>query len=289
MSKRNVMTQTTSPLISAEELRSTLASSNVRLFDVRGRWGGDPADALANYNDEHIEGAVFLDWTTHFLEPNVATHLASVSLWEDATLSFQALGISKDDSVVLYDDYHHMLAGRVWWAMKHWGFKNVRVLNGGWANWKKMSFETSSHAHAYAKGNFVATESRLRVSMDALLKTKDTIQLIDARGVKGYQGKPEDERTGHIPGAINIPYSETLDSDSGLFKSKKALTELFDNRLDGFKNASIVSSCGSGYAGTVVLLALQQLGIKAPLFDNSFSIWKLDPKRPVEQVQLQNY
>ena len=84
-------------------------------FDVRGTWS-TPARALPEeYDTAHIPGAVFLDWTQHFLEPGVAVGLASVSERTGAEAAFRDLGINEGDMVVLYDDYSHMFAGRLWW------------------------------------------------------------------------------------------------------------------------------------------------------------------------------
>ena len=66
---------------------------------------------------------------------DVALALASVADEAGAAQAFRALGIDGGDLVVLYDDYRHMLAGRIWWAMRLWGFAEVRVLNGGWGYW----------------------------------------------------------------------------------------------------------------------------------------------------------
>jgi len=184
--------------------------------------------------------------------------------------------------VVLYDDYHHMLAGRMWWAMRFHGFTNVKILNGGWKHWQSQGHPVSSMLPMVSKGAFRAKSNpELRTSLEELIEIKDHINLIDARGAKGYQGRVDDPRSGHIPGAINIPYSEMLDAASGLFKPREALLKIFQEKLPNLATTDTVSSCGAGYSGTVVLLALQQIGMEVPLFDGSFSVWKMDESRPV--------
>ena len=117
-----------SPLISADQLEDLLGEPKVKIFDIRGTWKS-PARALPqDYAAGHIPGAVFLDWTAHFIDTKEEIGLASVADSDQAADSFRALGINKDDVVILYDDYHHMLAGRIWWAMHYWGFATVRVL-----------------------------------------------------------------------------------------------------------------------------------------------------------------
>ncbi len=273
-----------SPLISADDLNDLLGQKNTKIFDVRGAWGKGADEALEQYNNGHIPGAVFLDWTKHFLEQGMATNIAPVASQENATAAFHELGISADDTVILYDDYHHMMAGRVWWAMQYWGFPNVRILNGGWAHWKSKSFASSTKTPMPILGSFVAEEqSKLRTSLSDFIDTKDAANVIDARGPIGYLGDPKDPLTGHIPGAINLSFREVLDEDSILFKSHADLEKTFATKLPNFKNKPLIASCGSGYAATIVLIALQEIGISAPLFDDSFAVWKQDPTRPIEQ------
>ena len=69
----------------------------------------------------------------------------------------------------------------------------------------------------------------------------------------------------------------------GLFQEKKSLRALFNGRAPNWRIEKIISSCGAGYSGTVAMLALADLGIQSSLFDESFSVWKLDPARPIEQ------
>ncbi len=282
-----------SPLISVDQLNQKLDNPNVKIFDVRGKWNGSVSDAFNEYSQGHIKGASFLDWMYHFLEPDVSINIAPVASKENAQRSFEALDISADDLVVLYDDYDHMLAGRIWWAMRYWGFDNVKVLNGGWKKWQaegmpiaKAEVGSASMSAPSSKAIFPVSELRslLRVSLDEVINLKDSDCLVDARGPINYGGKPDDPRTGHIPGAINISFRAVLDEATGLFKSDSELKDVFSSHINDLQNASIISSCGSGYAGTIILLALYQIGIEAPLFDDSFAVWKMDEERLVEQT-----
>lgn len=274
-----------SPLISAHELSGVLDQSNVKVFDVRGTWSS-PARALyEDYLKGHIPGASFIDWTKDFLEQGTAINLAAVADREAATQSFKTLGINKDDRVVLYDDYHHMQAGRIWWAMRYWGFSNVRVLNGGWKYWVSQGYAVSQDIPQITEGSFEPKcQEDLRVSTDDLVSEMGRACLIDARGPIGYIGKPDDPRTGHIPGAFHVPFSAMLDTDTGLFLSLDQIERVFDQSAANWRDGKIISSCGSGYAGTVIMLALEQLGVASTLYDGSFAEWKQNPSRAVEQA-----
>lgn len=279
------VTNARSSLISADQLEGLLGEPSLKVFDVRGTWKTTPASALPDdYDAGHIPGASFLDWTKHFMEPDVAPGLASVADKAGAERAFKALGINEGDFVVLYDAYHHMLAGRIWWAMRHWGFAEVRVLNGGWAYWSAREKPVSKQPPEILPGTFQPRkQEELRVDLAAFLRTKDQHCVIDARGVNSFAGKPDDPRTGHIPGSLNLPYSAVLDAASGLFHDPETLSRVLDEKTPQWRETPIITTCGSGYAATVILLALSELERPASLFDGSFAIWKQDPDRPVSQ------
>ncbi|GAA6139226.1 3-mercaptopyruvate sulfurtransferase [Arenicella sp. 4NH20-0111] len=276
----------TSPLVSCELLRPQLGSSNLKIFDVRGGWGSDSETAKAAYRQGHVSGASFIDWRHDFVQDDTPINLASVATRDQAKAAFSRLNISYSDTVVLYDDYHHMQAGRIWWAMKYWGFSNVKILNGGWKRWVELGLETTTDIPEISSGNFQPElKSDYRVSLQSLVSNLNDVNLIDARGPVGYAGDLSDPRTGHIPSAVNIPYSLMLDSETGLFKPEAELRRVFLESYSNIFDGDIVSSCGSGYAGTVLILALAQIGIHAPLFDGSFTVWKQDTQRVVEQTK----
>jgi len=272
------------PLITAEELYHILEKPTVKVFDVRGTWGKNPRSLYQEYIDGHIPTALFLDWRKAFIEPDIAPNLAQVATQEEARQAFGELGIHKEDIVILYDDDHHMFAGRIWWAMRYWGFTNVQVLNGGFKYWQSKGFPTSKDIPKTTPGTFEPVcQPHLRIALKDFIVEKQQALVLDGRGIAGYNGKPDDPRTGHIPGAISTAYNTIVDKETGLFMEREVLKAFLDQRIPNWQTAKIISSCGAGYSGTVVMLALAQFGIEACLFDESFSVWKLDANRPVEQ------
>lgn len=273
-----------SPLVTATELKNLLGRENIKIFDVRGRWGTPPVSDYDEYLTGHIPGAAFLDWTTQFLDPGLPIGLAPVASKAEAQQAFHDLGINQHDCVVLYDDYHHMLAGRVWWAMRYWGASNIYVLNGGWRHWVDNDYPTETELTKTARGGFeVQQQANLRVTTEDVKDRSSDSVLIDSRGPIGFSGDPSDPMSGHVPGAINLPYSWLLDEQTGLFKTPQELVDIMDETVPQWRQSLLISSCGSGYAGTVLLLALEMLGIKAPLYDGSFSEWKSSGKLPIKQ------
>lgn len=273
-----------SPLISTNYLADILDQPHVKVFDVRGHWATPPVSSFEDYAAGHIPGAIFLDWTSQLVETDKPLNLAAVANEENARLAFEALGIDDGDIVVLYDAYHHMLAGRIWWAMRYWGFKNVKVLNGGWNSWIAETLPVSIDPVVVAPGTFQpVAQPHLISNVEEVLARADPTALIDARGPIGFRGQPDDKKTGHIPGSVNLPFNGLLDQETGLFLENAALAALFEQCSPDWRDGNIIASCGSGYAATIVLLGLQQLGIEAPLFDGSIAVWKQDPSRPLQQ------
>ncbi|WP_299295437.1 rhodanese-like domain-containing protein [uncultured Tateyamaria sp.] len=275
---------TRGPLISADELNAVMAAPNVKVVDVRGTWAS-PARALQDdYDAGHIPGAAFLDWTKHFIAQDVAPGLAPIAVKAEARASFAALGINEGDLVVLYDASSHMFAGRIWLAMRHWGFENVRVLNGGWANWINLGMQVSTLSSVPETGSFIPKHvPGLKLDLEEFLTLQDGACVIDARGAANYAGNADDPRSGHIPGALNVPFSAMLDPDSGTFLDADVIVKVLDERAPGWASKPLIASCGSGYAATVVLLALAMIDKTGILFDGSFAVWKQDPDRPVAQ------
>jgi thiosulfate/3-mercaptopyruvate sulfurtransferase len=277
----------TNPIITTAELAILIDDPKTKLFDVRGTWATPARDLPEKYAAEHIPGAHYIDWTTDFLQQDIALGLASVADKAAARATFERLGINVGDTVVIYDDNFHMFAGRIWWSMRYWGFENVRVLSGGINHWKRENRPVTADLPAKPdKGTFTPTERpELRLTLDAVIDQKDTSCLVDARGTEGYKGTPDDPRSGHIPGAINLVFKTLLNPETGEFLDPRRIEQVFDKTTPDWRTKPFISSCGAGYTATVVLLALKFLGQDAPLYDGSFGEWKQDPNRPVEQTE----
>lgn len=256
-----------SALISADELDSRLGETGLKVFDIRGRWGEPPVAVKAEYEKGHIPGAVYLDWIETFLQPGVPIPEAAVVDKEGAARAFRELGIRHDDTVVLYDDCSHIFACRIWWSMKYWGFPEVRILDGGWSRWQALEYEVSTVKRKPAPGDFQpsATPCWL-VTTDEVIQEKEECLLVDGRGEESF-GKIR------IPGSLSLPFHTLLQAETGLFKPKKALEEVFDS-IGDWRIKPVISTCGAGYTASVVLFALQELGKQVPLYDGSLTIWR---------------
>ncbi|MCR9144754.1 MAG: sulfurtransferase [bacterium] len=259
------------PLIEIDEFVKIIDRPDVKVFDLRGDWGTPPASKKANYLEAHIPGAVFIDWIKDFLEKAETVALAPVAGYEKTKASARRLGINNDDTVILYDDYNNMFAARTWWALRYWGHPRVRILNGGWTQWQASGRAVAKGEELPAVGDFEPSEKPQHIIntdavRDAAIGAGDQPYIIDARGPVGYE-------KGHIASAINLPYSDVVDKETALFKADAEIAQVFDEKIPEWKSKPIIASCGAGYAATIVLAALEKLGVQSPLYDGSYSVY----------------
>ncbi|MEN4759642.1 sulfurtransferase [Chryseobacterium sp. C39-AII1] len=265
-----------SPIISPSELKN-LSTENLIILDARvGK------DVYQNYLNKHIKGAKFIDLDKDLAEvgENAAfggRHpLPSIEKFAE-TLS--NLGISEDSHIVVYDDKNGSnAAARAWWMLKSFGLKTVQVLDGGFQNAENEGLEFSSGQENFEKAELIKTENwLLPISLLETVEnelTNYSSTLIDVRDAYRYNGESEpiDLVAGHIPGAINIPFSENLD-ENGNFLKPEILKEKY-SKLLADKPQNLIIHCGSGVTACHTILALHYAGFPIPtLYVGSWSEW----------------
>jgi thiosulfate/3-mercaptopyruvate sulfurtransferase len=256
------------PLISPEWLRDHLGDPDLRVVDFRwylsGRKGRDA------YERGHIPGAVFIDLEAVTGKQGGGRHpLPTGAQFEE---EMRRAGISSDTKVVAYDDAGGSIASRLWFLLGWFGHQSQAVLDGGIGAW---GAPVDVEVREVALGSFRSREpDRSRIlDFDAVRKLTGAA-LIDARAGERYRGElePVDPKAGHIPGALNAPWTENLGAD-GRFKSPEQLRERFAVLgVDG-ENGAVVY-CGSGVTATHDLLAMElaRLG-NGRLYAGSWSDW----------------
>lgn len=265
-----------SPIISPSELKN-LPTENLIILDARAG-----KDVYQNYLNKHIKGTRFIDLDEDLAEigENAAfggRHpLPEIKKFAE-TLSH--LGISENNHLVIYDDKNGSnAAARAWWMLKAFGFDKVQVLDGGFQNAEKEGVEFSSGEESFEKAELIQKEnwilpvSDLETVENELTNQSSTV--IDVRDAYRYRGESEpiDLVAGHIPGAINIPFSENLD-ENGNFLSPEILREKYSKLLEG-KPENLIIHCGSGVTACHTILALDYAGFKIPnLYVGSWSEW----------------
>ena len=272
------MTTTDDPLVSTDWLAAHFDDPKIRIIDASFKMPGILPLPKDDYLASHIPGAVFFDVDAVSDHSNPLPHM-----FPDAGQfgrDVGALGVSNDDTVVLYDSGGWVAAPRAWWMFLSFGHTNVRILNGGLKKWVAEGRKVESGMVTAKPGKFSATfDARRTRSMQQMIANvaSRAEQVIDARANERYQGKvPEPRpgiRSGHIPGSLNVPYDKLFDAATGTMKSLDELKAAFLGA--GVKlDAPIATSCGSGVSAAVLTLALYRLGVENPaLYDGSWTEW----------------
>lgn len=273
-----------SPIIEVSELFNIFKNPDVLIFDA-----SNSKHARTNYETEHLEGAVFVDLNTQLadIKDDVSVGgrhpLPTIKKFSETIAD---LGIDSNKHVVIYDENAGSnAAARFWWMLKSTGFENVQVLNGGFNQAKKENFPLSS-AIEQTKKTFVSDQidhwclPTVEITeVEEVSQNKNYI-VIDVRDKARYDGitEPIDLIAGHIPGAINIPFTENLDKN-GLFLSSNELRKKYQTTFGKIHPENIIVHCGSGVTACHTLLALAYAELELPkLYVGSWSEWSRNNK-----------
>lgn len=255
--------------------------TGIRVLDVR--WRLDRPDGRPEYLEGHIPGAVFVDLNTQLARKGAATDgrhpLPTVEVLQEAVRSW---GINDGDRVVVYDDWQSAAAARAWWLLRYAGLDDVRVLDGGLAEWTAQGNELESGGVTVKPGTATLAYGHLPVlDIDDAAGFPATGVLLDARAPERYRGETEplDPRAGHIPGAVNAPSSDNVD-DRGRFLPADQLRQRF-SALGVTDGIPVGAYCGSGITAAHDALALTLAGFEAAVYPGSWSQWSNHPDRPV--------
>jgi thiosulfate/3-mercaptopyruvate sulfurtransferase len=290
-------------LVTVEQLKA-LQSSGVALmvfdcsFDLM-----NPAAGEEQYRKAHIPGAVYahLDNAlsdkgtvdpdgTHHPHPDAASGgRHPLPGREKFAMWLSSVGFGNDMQAVVYDRNGSLYCGRLWWMLKWMGHDAVAVLDGGLQAWQASGGEvTDREEPSHFQSNFAIREPlRTLVTTDQVLAGLRGKQqtLIDARAPARYKGEvePMDPVAGHIPGALNRPFSQNRGPD-GRFKPAAQLKAEFQELLAGRDAKTVVHHCGSGVSAVPNVIAMELAGLgTTALYAGSWSEWCGDPSRPVEK------
>lgn len=274
-------------LIDPDEL-AALAPESVLIVDCRFELS-DPDKGERDYLSAHIPGAVYasLDRDLSDLSrqsEGLGRHPLPLESAFNTLLS--RWGWRPDMQVVSYDTAGGALAAaRLWWLLRLAGMRGAAVLDGGFAAWQAAGLPLASGPAETRSGSKPSTHyDPSQVLVDhAAVSDGASGQLIDARGAPRYRGdvEPLDRVGGHVPGALNRPFSENLASD-GRFKSAPQLRDEFIAALRGTPAERVVHMCGSGVTACHNILAMEYAGLHGSrLYAPSWSGWVSDVARPV--------
>jgi thiosulfate/3-mercaptopyruvate sulfurtransferase len=275
-----------SPLIDAASLARQLDDPTWVVVDCRFTLT-DPAAGRAAYLRSHIPGARYADLDKDLARapsPDDGRHPLPASA--DFAERLGRWGIRSDTTVVAYDEGGGAIAARLWWMLRWLGHDRSRVLDGGLAAWEAAMLPLETELPRVQPTSYMPR----RVSADAVVtaaQLPDVLAagglLVDVRGAVRYRGEQEpiDPVAGHVPGAVNRPFSENL-AVSGRFKEPSELQTELQALLGGRSPAETVAMCGSGVTACHLLLAMAIAGLEGgKLYAGSWSEWIRDPRRPI--------
>ena len=273
-------------LVSTEWVENNINNPNVRIIEV----DYDPS----NYYLGHIPNASLIDWKKDMNDPLVRD-IVNKKQFEEL---MGKLGITNETTVVLYGDFNNWFAAFAFWVFKYYGHDDVRLMNGGRKKWIEEDRPLTKDIPVFKQTIYTAKEpnEHIRAYLDYVKSSLNYVGidkiLIDVRSPKEFTGEilapPEypnegGQRGGHIPKAINIPWSLVVNED-GTFKSYEEIKQLYEKH--GVKeDKEIIVYCRIGERASFTWFVLTQLlGYKnVKVYDGSWSEWGNIVKLPIEK------
>ncbi|MBP2475854.1 thiosulfate/3-mercaptopyruvate sulfurtransferase [Crossiella equi] len=243
-------------LVSTEWVEQNLDAAGVVFAEV-----DENTDA---YDEGHIPGAVKIDWKKDLQDP-VRRDFVDREGFEKL---LSEKGISNSDTVILYGGNNNWFAAYAYWYFKLYGHDNVKLVDGGRKKWELDGRPLTKDAVSRPATEYKAQEQDLsiRAFRDEVVQAINTKNLVDVRSPDEFSGKllapahlPQEQaqRGGHIPSAINVPWSKAANED-GTFRSDSELTELYGEAgLDGGK--STIAYCRIGERSSHTWFVLREL------------------------------
>jgi len=271
-------------LVTTEWLAGELGASDLRIVDATWLMPTDGRDAAAEYEAEHIPGAVFMDLAG--LADAASPYPMMLPSAEKFASRMQSLGLGDGSRIVLYDNSPYKSAARAWWMLSVFGAHDVALLDGGFAKWKAEGRpfvggkETLRHRHftVWKDAKPVRTIEQMKTNLSSKAE-----QVVDARSAARFSGAEADPRpevaAGHIPGSFNLAYGQMFNAD-GTWKTADALKAAFTGA--GIDLAQpLITTCGSGMTAATLAFGAHLLGKSdVALYDGSWSEWGAQTDTP---------
>ncbi len=271
-------------LVSTEWLAGELGAADLRVVDATIFLPGAGRDARAEFEAEHIPGAVFLDLDEVVDTSNPAPHMLPPA--HKFSSRMQSLGLGDGNRFVVYDNSPLHSSARAWWMLKAFGAHYVAVLDGGLQKWKAEGRPLESGKPHVRHGHFTAFLDEEAVADKVYvsgLVHSPAHEIVDARPAARFAGEDKEPRPGvepgHIPGSRNLPQGELFNADNTWKRGDQLRAAFYEAGVELDK--PMVTTCGSGVTAAVLLFGAHLLGKKdVKLYDGSWSEWGADPATP---------
>ena len=283
------MDQSDAKLVTADWLAGEIDKPDIVVVDGSWYLPTQNRNPHGEFLAGHIPGAVFFDHDAIVDPASTLPHTLPSAA--DFAQAAGKLGLAADKRIVVYDGVGLFTAPRVWWILRFFGAKDVAVLDGGYPAWTAGDRPVET-----GESNRLATIFTTAPDFDAVVDAKDvaaalesgSAQVVDARASSRYRGLVAEPRaglrTGHMPGSLNLPFTDLVDG-AHLKSDDEMRLVLQEAGVD--LSRPVITSCGSGVTAAVLAFGLARLGkTDVKLYDGSWSEWGGRTDLPVERDEI---
>ena len=273
----------THPLISAHDAQSIIDQDHVIVFDATYHLPNVERDEDKDFLNQHLPKAQRFDINEIVTPDSGLPHtMPTAQLFQR---HMQMKGVNPDSHVLIYDDSSVKSAARAWFMFRYFGHGIVQVIDGGLKAWIDAGGPLESvEPVSPERGSFISDDPLDGLGMISVHSLKRLVDkpfaernktVLDARSEGRFLGRTPEPRAGlaggHMPGAVNIPFDQLIDEDTGCYRPAKELKDVF---ADIDTNKGVVTSCGSGVTACVLILGLTIAGHQdLTLYDGSWTEW----------------